>query len=227
MNHITFNSSGDQWNQHKIVNVEFEIPFPDKAPQYQLNVLTFQGPRATYQPAALDSAAPDGYGLLLEVDPNIIHLDGGEMRYRRTYYSTVPPIIVERESFVYTYPGIAYLLGPDDIVVTRDPITENVTSRIEKVFQRVAGTGFAGGFLQAAGSIPDLGLQPLPKFEVTLQGFPIDYLQDAADGILATSPTASGYIATLSPPTELVAESSVKQWRGNILYRETRYVIAR
>lgn len=219
------------WNTHSVVEINYETPFA-LLPSYKVAVALFRGPAATYQSVALDTAPPEGLGIpanyLFLEESDLNWSDGFEVAYTRSF-GAVPPLWSFRQSYVATFPAVAS--GFDR--AGRGVLVEKVSSRVEHFFQRVSGVAFAGGSFQPDISVTAFNLQPLAPFEV---------IDDYTDGVVQTlqfsggsqpfptTPSAQKYFGIDLTPivgTEIIIESDVNIWRGNIYERVTRYVVAK
>lgn len=181
--------------------------------------------REYYEEAQLDSLPPPDLPgvsgrLLLQDDPE--QIDGDLYRYTRTY-GLPPPQWSQFESYIYTTPSIQ---GSPGVSAGRRSITKKVSSRVLHEYQRVTGDAIAGGNKQPLNGVATLPLQPTAVFKIVIPAANnAETNQLVQGGSFPTDPDRDTYLTTIAG-TEIVVESDVRLWMGNIYERVTRTVEA-
>lgn len=214
---------------HTPVSINKIHPIPELPEFFQYEVV-YSGLRSTYQSAALDSPPPAGYGisgLLVRESTLTGSTSPDRVEYTRTF-SDVPPNHLTFQTVIYTFPASGWYgtVGDPSFRPARQALTKKATSKLVFEYQRISGSSTGTGNSQPSANLSSFPLQPLTEFKVLIDGTTNEtQTLRASFAEPTTSPTAESYFGSIVG-TEIISESNVELWMGNIYVRKTRYVIA-
>lgn len=202
----------------------FEKPFADQGVNidYLLHQDFIQNLN-DYTPLALDTPHPDFADFILVSEGPQTDLNGGKIRWTRTYAKVPAEFSRPAGNYSYNFIGFYGSFGINVTTVTgRNRFTKNVPVRLTRTFFNTTD--------------PDADIPEVPATRYYYGSSPnvdVDFLADSPPFTEATTPSRTAYEALIATDAgapasySLVVESSTVQvWKGNIYVRETRYVKA-
>ena len=208
---------------HKPVKVDIVTPI-DELPTFKQYRVTYSGYRSTFNPWNLDASS--GISGVTGSMVNESGLQGTTSPEIVTYtrlFSGLPPDHINYQSYAYTAPAVrGFVPYPG-----RTEIARRVMSRMVFQYMRVSGPSTGNGNAQPTQNLSNFPFQPLSKFRIFYTGSDVESntLHWTGDFEVSTTPTADTYFSS-TVGTEIIVESDVDLWMGNIFVRRTRYVVA-
>lgn len=163
---------------------------------------------------AKDTPHPDYPDYLLALESEQSDIEGGKVRWTRTYAKLPVEYTIPRGNFTFTFPGWSGLVyggfvGYGGSTDGRLAVEKTVACRVTRTFYHTTD--------------PITDIPILPKFEVTYgSGATTDFTTDTQGAFTDTTPSTTDYQAAVAAGDWLIAQDSTWDvWLGNIYVRET------